>query len=121
MTGRHDLSDAEWAVIAPLLPNKPRGVARVDDRRVISGIFYILRTGAPWRDIPERYGPRTTLRNRFVRWRKAGVWNRLLEAVSKACDGDFVMIGSACVRVHQHGAAPRKTAAMAAWGGQGAV
>lgn len=47
MTGRHDLSEREWAIIAPLLPNKPRGVARVDDRRVISGIFYILRTGAP--------------------------------------------------------------------------
>ena len=54
MTGRHDLSEKEWAMIAPLLPNKPRGVKRVDDRRVISGIFYILRTGAPWRDLPER-------------------------------------------------------------------
>ena len=48
MTGRHDLSDAEWAVIAALLPNRPRGVARVNDRRAISGIFYILRTGAAW-------------------------------------------------------------------------
>lgn len=57
--GRHDLSEGEWAAIAPLLPNKPRGVARVDDRRVISGIFYILRTGAAWRDLPERYGPPT--------------------------------------------------------------
>lgn len=54
---RFDLSDAEWRVIAPLLPNKPRGVARVDDRRVLNGIFYILRTGSPWRDLPERYGP----------------------------------------------------------------
>jgi len=51
---------AEWAVIRPLLPNKPRGVARVDDRRVINGIFYVLRTGSPWRDLPERYGPYTT-------------------------------------------------------------
>lgn len=58
--GRHDLSDLEWAIIAPLLPNKPRGVPRVDDRRVLNGIFYILRTGAPWRDLPERYGPYTT-------------------------------------------------------------
>ena len=61
MKRRHDLTDAEWAVIAPILPNKPRGVPRVDDRRVISGIFYILRTGAPWRDLPERYGPYTTV------------------------------------------------------------
>ena len=58
MTGRHDLSDREWEIIAPLLPNKPREVARVDDRRVIDGIFFILRTGAPWCDLPERYGPR---------------------------------------------------------------
>lgn len=58
--GRFDLSDAEWSIIAPLLPNKPRGVARADDRRVLNAIFYILRTGSPWRDLPERYGPYTT-------------------------------------------------------------
>lgn len=66
--GRHDLSDREWELIAPLLPDKPRGVARVDDRRVLNGIFYILRTGAPWRDLPERYGPPTTAYNRYNRW-----------------------------------------------------
>ena len=54
---RYDLSEAEWRLIEPLLPNKPRGVARVDDRRVINGIFYVLRTGSPWRDLPERFGP----------------------------------------------------------------
>ncbi|EME69533.1 hypothetical protein H261_12804 [Paramagnetospirillum caucaseum] len=57
---RFDLSDKEWDLILPLLPNKPRGVARTDDRRVLNGIFYILRTGSPWRDLPERYGPYTT-------------------------------------------------------------
>ncbi|WP_284734568.1 IS5 family transposase, partial [Sphingosinicella terrae] len=74
---RYDLTDFEWRVIEPLLPNKPRGVPRVDDRRVLNGIFWVLRSGAPWRDLPERYGPRTTCYNRFVRWRKAGVWDRL--------------------------------------------
>ena len=49
---RYDLSEAEWRLIEPLLPNKPRGVARVDDRRVINGIYYVLRTGSPWRDLP---------------------------------------------------------------------
>ena len=102
---RHELSDEEWAIIEPLLPNKPRGVPRVDDRRVINGILWRFRTGAPWRDVPERYGPRTTLYNRFARWRAAGVWDRLLAAVSAAYDGDIVMINSSCVRVHQHGAA----------------
>ena len=74
---RFDLTDFEWSVIAPLLPNKPRGVARVDDRRVLNGIFWRLRTGAPWADIPQRYGPHTTCVNRFNRWRKAGVWDRM--------------------------------------------
>ena len=97
---RHELTDEEWGIIAPLLPNKPRGVARVDDRRVINGILWRFRTGAPWRD-----GPRTTLYNRFTRWRAAGVWDRLLAAVSAAYDGDIVMTDSSCVRVHQHGAA----------------
>ena len=62
---RFDLTDREWAVIAPLLPNKPRGVPRVDDRRVLNGIFWTLRTGSPWRDLPERYGPYTTAYNRY--------------------------------------------------------
>ncbi len=69
---RYDLSDFEWSVIQPLLPNKPRGVKRVDDRRVLNGIFWVLRSGAPWRDLPERYGPRTTCYNRFSRWLMAG-------------------------------------------------
>ena len=61
---RYDLTDFEWSVIEPLLPNKPRGVPRVDDRRVLNGIMWVLRSGAPWRDLPERYGPYTTCYNR---------------------------------------------------------
>src|SRR5262245_55218723 len=60
---RYDLTDFEWKVIKPLLPNKPRGVPRVDDRRVLNGIFWVLRSGAPWADVPERYGPPTTIYN----------------------------------------------------------
>ena len=69
---RYELTDGEWLIIAPLLPNKPRGVPRVDDRRVLNGILWRFRTGSPWAEIPERYGPSTTCYNRFVRWRKAG-------------------------------------------------
>jgi transposase len=61
---RFDLSDEEWSAIERLLPAVKHGPARVDDRRV----FYILRTGALWRDLPERYGPRTTVYNRYNRW-----------------------------------------------------
>ena len=75
---RYELTDLEWAIIAPLLPNKSRGVPRVDDRRVINGILWRFRTGSPRADVPDRYGPPTTCYNRFVRWRKAGVWDRIL-------------------------------------------
>lgn len=117
MIGRHDVSDREWSVIAPLLPNKPRGVARVDDRRVISGIFYILRTGAPWRDLPERYGPWQTCHARLVRWRRDGTWDRLLAHAQTESDavGEVVWevsIDSTTVRAHQHAAGARKKGAV---------
>ena len=57
---RYELSDYEWSVIKPMLPNKPRGIPRVDDRRILNGIFWVLRSGAPWRDLPSSYGPHTT-------------------------------------------------------------
>ena len=56
---RYELTDCEWAAIKPFLPNKPRGVPRVNDRRVLNGIFWVLRSGAPWRDLPENFGPCT--------------------------------------------------------------
>ena len=58
---RYEFSDGEWATIRPMLPNKARGVPRVDDRRVLNGIFWVLRSGAPWRDLPIAFGPYTTL------------------------------------------------------------
>ena len=70
---RYELSDCEWSVIKPMLPNKPRGIPRVDDRRILNGIFWVLRSGAPWRDLPDCYGPHTTCYNRFVRWGRLGL------------------------------------------------
>jgi len=105
---QYDLTDFEWRVIEPLLPNKPRGVPRVDDRRLLNGIFWVLRSGAPWRDLPERYGPRTTCYNRFARWRKAGVCDRLMDAITIAHDGDIQMIDSTSVRVHQQAATAKR-------------
>ena len=105
---RFDLTYREWAVIAPLLPNKPRGVARVDDRRVLNGIFWTLRTGSPWRDLPERYGPYTTIYNRFNRWARAGVWLRIFEALAARSPDSLHLIDSSIVRAHQHAAGGKK-------------
>src|SRR5437763_2950268 len=77
---RYELTDNEWSAIKSMLPNKPRGVPRVNDRRVLNGIFWVLRSGAPWRDLPADFGPYTTCYNRFVRWRRAGVWSRIIGA-----------------------------------------
>ena len=101
---RHELTDYEWAAIKPFLPNKPRGVPRVNDRRVLNGIFWVRRSGAPWRDLPENFGPHTTCYNRFVRWRRAGVWDRFMNALTAGHDSAVQMIDTSVVRVHQHGA-----------------
>ena len=106
---RYELTEFEWRVIQPLLPNKPRGVPRVDDRRVLNGIFWVLRSGSPWRELPERYGPYTTCYNRFRRWTKAGVWDRIMDAITDAHGGDVRMIDGTSVRVH-HSAATLKKA-----------
>ena len=107
---RFDLTDTEWSIIEPLLPNRPRGVARVDDRRVLNGIFYILRTGSPWRDLPERYGPYTTVYNRFNRWAKQGIWLQVFEALAAHSPQSMHLIDSSIVRAHQHAAGGKKGA-----------
>ena len=104
---RFDLSDIEWGLIQPLLPNKPRGVARVDDRRVLNGIFWVLRIGSPWRDLPERYGPYTTVYNRFNRWAKAGVWVQVFEALAEKSPDSMQFIDSSIIRAQQQAAAKK--------------
>jgi transposase len=105
---RFDLSDREWGLIRPLLPNKPRGVPRVDDRRTLNGIFSVLRTGLPWRDLPERYGPYTTVYNRFNRWARAGVWVRVFETLAAKSPGSMALIDSSIIRAHQHAAGGKR-------------
>ena len=112
---RYDLTDFEWSVIEPLLPKGKPGPVPKHNRQVLNGIFWVLRAGAPWRDLPNRYGPYTTAYNRFNRWRKAGVWDRLMDAVTKAHDGKLQMIDSSIVRVHQHAAGAKKGVEIVAW------
>lgn len=92
MAGEFWLSDAQWARLQPLLPNKPRGVPRVDDRRVISGIVHVLQSGCRWKDAPAIYGPpkpvlsedEGALYNRSVRWAAKGVWRTVFETLAAA-------------------------------------
>ncbi len=100
-TTRFDLTDLEWAVIKPLLPTNPRGVAQTDERRVLNGIMWRLRAGAAWASIPERYGPYTICASRFNRWRKAGIWDKILAAVTRVYDGEVEMIDSSSLKPRQ--------------------
>ena len=82
----------------------------MDDRRVLNGIFWVLRTGSPWRDLPDRYGPYTTFYNRSIRWAKAGVWVRVFEALSEELPDSRQCIDSSIVRAHQQAAAQKRGA-----------
>jgi mannitol 2-dehydrogenase len=95
-------SDAQWARIAPLLPSDVRGMPRVDDRRVLSGIVHALKSGGRWADCPPVYGPKKTLYNRFVRWAERGIWERVFQALAGDEDSpDRLFIDSTAVRVHR--------------------
>ncbi|MGW2492861.1 IS5 family transposase [Streptomyces sp. NPDC001606] len=110
---RHELSDAEWEFVRPLLPESLRGRKRLDDRRVLNGIVWKFRTGTAWRDVPERYGPWATLHTRFRRWAADGTFDRMLRAAQARADaaGDIewlVSVDSTVVRAHQHAAGAKK-------------
>jgi transposase len=113
---RHELTDEQWQRLAPLLPpERPRtGRPNKDHRTVLNGILWILRTGAPWRDLPERYGPWATVYSRFRRWQRAGLWDRILRELQHEAahdgrvDGSLNMIDSSHIRAHQHAAGARK-------------
>src|SRR5262252_3935526 len=85
---RHELTNSQWERLQPLLPpQKPKtGRPAAEHRRLLNGILWLLRTGAPWRDLPERYGPWGTVASRFYRWCKAGLWARLFAAVQQRAD-----------------------------------
>jgi len=124
---RHELSDRQWARLAPLLPARQPGAPRKDDRPVVNAILWKLATGAPWRDLPERYGPWASVYTRFLRWTRAGVWDRIFAAVQRqadaagAVDWSLHFVDGTVIRAHQHAAGakggaprPRRSAAAAA-------
>ncbi len=98
---RFDLTDEEFALLQPMLPTDVRGKARVDDRRVLNGIFYVLRTGCPWRDLPERYGPYTTVYNRFNRWSERGIFQKMFKVLAAKSKDSLHLIDSTIVEAHR--------------------
>ncbi|WP_420708712.1 IS5 family transposase [Streptomyces sp. NRRL S-1813] len=106
---RHELTDQEWELLAPLIPRAATGRPRVSDRQVINGMVYKIRTGISWRDLPERYGPWQTVYTRFGRYAMDGMFTRALQHIQAEADaaGDIdwlVQIDSTIVRAHQHAA-----------------
>ncbi len=114
MVRRGELTDEAWGRIAPLLPEngRPGGRWRCH-REVVNGILWKLRTGAPWRDLPSRYGPWQTCYDRFVRWRRDATWDRLLAHAQTRSDAVsevewLVSVDSTTARAHQHAAGARR-------------
>jgi transposase len=96
------LTEEQFNKIKPLLPDKPRGVPRVDDRRVLSGIIFCLQRGYRWSDVPPEYGPAKTLYNRYKRWSEAGVFGRIFEELAHAgTDPSTLMIDASHVKAHR--------------------
>ena len=117
---RGDLTDAQWGRLQPLLPPQRRGKGTTggrpsnEHRPVINGILWILRTGAPWNDLPVRYGTRSTVSSRYYRWRKDGIWDRIYERVKAQADAAGALnwelhhVDATVVRAHQHAAGAKK-------------
>jgi transposase len=105
MSRRYELTDEEWDHIEAILPGRegdPGGHGE-DNRRFVNAVIWIARTGAPWRDLPERYGNWNSVFQRFNRWAKAGVWEHVFRAL-QAPDLAAIMLDSTIVRAHQHAA-----------------
>ena len=106
---RHDISDHAWSLLKPHLPGREGswgGLAK-DNRQFINAVFWILRTGAPWRDLPPDYGGWSNTHRRFIRWRDKGIWEGLLEQLVDSPDFEWLMIDASHIKVHPHAAGAR--------------
>ncbi len=110
MRRRHELTDAQWKLIEPLLPGKEGdpGVTAADNRLFVNAVFWLAKTGAPWRDLPERFGNWNSVFQRYSRWCAKGVWWEIVEALGGDEDLEELMLDSTIVRAHQHAAGAKK-------------
>jgi transposase len=106
---RHDISDKTWALLEPHLPGRAGvwGKVAKDNRTFLNAVFWILRTGAPWRDLPPDYGDWKNTHRRFCRWRDKGIWEKILEPLVDAADYEWLMIDASHIKVHPHAAGAR--------------
>lgn len=108
---RYEITDAEWERLRKYFPERRPGQLgrpRNDDRTILNGIIWIARTGAPWRDIPERYGSWSTAYDRFAKWQESGLYEKILKELSEEADLQDISLDSSCVRAHQHSAGAKK-------------
>ena len=114
--GRYELSDAQWEKIKDVLPGRVESVGRtaVDNRVFVNGVLWVLRSGAHWHDLPERYGKYKSLHKRFSRWAASGVWEKIFHELVRDRKNLYLMIDSTIVRAHQQ--ARKKGAKTRLWG-----
>jgi transposase len=118
MAKRYELTAVQWQRLAPLLPGKAGDPGRTasDNRLFVNGVLWVLRSGAHWCDLPERYGKWKSLHQRFARWAKAGVWERVFEALIEDADNEYLMLDSTLVRAHQQAATGKGGPKTRLWG-----
>jgi transposase len=101
---RHELSDGDWKRIRPLLPVQPGPRSKRGDRDFLNAVIWRVRTGVPWRDLPDRFGPWKTVYNRFLRWAKRGVWEKVFKELAIEVDETGSLLDATIVRAHQDAA-----------------
>lgn len=118
MVKRYELTDAQWERICEVLPGKPGDPGRSgrDNRLFVDAVLWVLRSGARWSDLPERYGQYKTVHKRFSRWAKAGVWERVFKLLTADRRNEYLMLDTTLVRAHQQAATGKGGAAIRLWG-----
>lgn|SRR5690606_36052276 len=118
MVKRYELSDAQWRRIEGLLPGKVGDPGRTgaDNRVFVDGVLWVLRSGARWQDLPERYGKWKTVHKRFTRWARAGVWEKVFASLTGDPDNQYLMLDTTLVRAHQQAASGKGGPGIRLWG-----
>ena len=118
MAKRYELTDTQWDRIAGLLPGKSSDPGRTasNNRLFVNGVLWVLRSGAHWHDLPERYGKYKSVHKRFSRWAKAGVWERVFEVLTADRRNEYLMLDATLVRAHQQAATGKGGPAIRLWG-----